>query len=92
MDSMSDNIINFPKESHFTIELLEDAQLIEGVGEMIDIFTQGLNSAHNVDSEIIMAALMQGAAIWGIRSGMSPDDVMDMFKRMKVRLEEEYDA
>ena len=89
---MSDNVINFPSESHFTIELKEEAQLIEGVGEMIDIFTQGLNSAHDVDCEILMAAMIQGAAIWGIRSGMSPEDVMETFKRMKVRLEEDYDA
>lgn len=89
---MSDNIINFPQESHFTIELEEEAQVIEGVGEMIDIFTCGLNAAHDVDAEIIMAAMIQGAAIWGIRAGLSTDEVMDVFKRMRVRLEEDYDA
>ena len=35
---------------------------------------------------------MENAAIWGIRAGMDADDVTDTFKRMRVRLEEEYDA
>ena len=89
---MTDNIIQFPKENHFAIELEEEATMIENVGEIIDIFTQGLNAAHDIDPETLMSAMMQGAAIWGLRAGMTADEVMDSFKMIKIRLEDSYDA
>lgn len=89
---MSDNVINFPRELNLNVEIEDEAQMIEGVGEMLDIFTQGLNAAHDVDPEIMMSAMMHGAAIWGVRAGMTGEDIMDMFKRMKIRLEEDYDG
>jgi len=88
---MTDNVVNFPNEFNLSVDL-EDDSAIEGVSEIIDIFAQGLHSAHDVDPEILMVAMMENAAIWGIRAGMDADDVMDTFKRMRVRLEEEYDA
>lgn len=89
---MTDNIIKFPKDNHFEIELEEVATMIENVGEIIDIFTQGLNAAHDIDPDTIMSAMMQGAAIWGLRAGMTADEVMDTFKIIKIRLEDDYDA
>lgn len=89
---MTDNIIQFPKENHFAIELEEEVTMIENVGEIIDIFTQGLNAAHDIDPETLMSAMMQGAAIWGLRAGMTADEVMDSFKMIKIRLEDSYDA
>lgn len=88
---MTDNVVNFPNEFNLSVDL-EDDSVIDGVSEIIDIFTQGLNVAHDVDPEVLMVAMMQNAAIWGIRAGMDADDVTDTFKRMRVRFEEEYDA
>ena len=88
---MTDNVVNFPNEFNLSVDL-EDDSVIDGVFEIIDIFTQGLNTAHDVDPEVLMVAMMQNAAIWGIRAGMDAEDVMDTFKRMRVRFEEEYDA
>ena len=88
---MTDNVVNFPSEFNLSVDL-EDDSVIDGVSEIIDIFTQGLNAAHDVEPEVLMVAMMQNAAIWGIRAGMDAEDVMDTFKRMRVRLAEEYDA
>lgn len=88
---MTDNVVNFPNEFNLSVDL-EDDSVIDGVSEIIDIFTQGLNAAHDVEPEVLMVAMMQNAAIWGIRAGMDADDVTDTFKRMRVRFEEEYDA
>jgi hypothetical protein len=52
----------------------------------------GFNSAHEVTPEHIMTAMMQLAVIWGFRAGMTPDEIMDLFKRMRVRLEDEDDG
>jgi hypothetical protein len=92
---MSDNVIEFPKaelDIDVELEIDDDMVVIEGVTDLVDIMLHGFNSAHEVTPEHIMTAMMQLAVIWGFRAGMTPDEIMDLFKRMRVRLEDEDDG
>ena len=95
MDSVSDNVIKFPKPE-LDIELvleevIKDEELVHAVQTALLIYCNGLTASTDADWHHVFDACINMTVMAGLNMGMELEDVEILFNEMEIE-RVEYDA